>query len=125
MASASSFVTLPASAERSSRDASSASASAFSSLAEERAWRTSNLVATRRRSGPNAIPGAAGTPSMRWAVRCALWSIRKILADQGHQRIQRSLRILAFGAKIDRRVLRRLGRHHLHDTLGIDPRAFG
>src|SRR5205823_7980890 len=70
---------------------------------------------------PNAIPGAAGRPSMRWAARCVLWSILKISVDKRHQRFQCGLRIASLGAKIDRRILRRLGSHYLDNALGVDP----
>src|SRR5262245_47771212 len=57
---------------------------------------------------------------MRSAMR-VLWSILEISIDQHHQRVERSLRILSFRAKIDGRVLWRLRRHDLDDALGVDP----
>src|SRR5215472_2772349 len=105
----------------SSLEASNAPVSACCSSTGERGVRASDFVAIKRTSGANAIPGAAGRPSMRWAVRRVLWSIQKILIYQCHQRIQRCLRVLALRAKIDGGVLWRLCRHDLDDALGVDP----
>src|ERR1700752_3112229 len=74
-------------------------------------------------SGPNAIPGAAERPSMRWAARCVLWSILEVSIDKRHQRFQRCLCIASLRAKIDRRILRCLGCHHLDHTLCNNPRT--
>src|SRR6516164_8931832 len=123
MASASSSATLPASSARSRLDASIASARACCSPALERDSRASDFAASKRTSGAQAIPGAAGLPSMRCAWRCVLWSIRKILIYQCHQCIQRRFRVLALRAKIDGGVLWRFRRHDLDDALGIDPGA--
>src|SRR5205085_8170392 len=58
---------------------------------------------------------------MRWAARCVLWSILEISIDKRHQRVQCGLGIASLGAKIDRRILRRLGRHDLDDALCVNP----
>src|SRR5712692_8893595 len=62
---------------------------------------------------------------MRLASRCVLSSILEISIDERYERLQRGLSIRPLRTKIDGRVFRRLRRHHLDDTLCIDPGPVG
>src|SRR5580704_10937984 len=67
-------------------------------------------------SGPAARPGAATRPRRRRAST----DIGEILLDQADEREDGRLRILALGAEIKQRVVRRLRRDNLDDALGVD-----
>src|SRR5437879_3867833 len=70
-------------------------------------------------SGPAASPGAATWPRRRSASA----DIGKILLDQQYKSEHRRLRILAFRAEMDQRVVRRLRRHDLDDARSEERRV--
>ncbi len=59
---------------------------------------------------------------LKRAIR-QLDALFEAIFNEGGKRLHGRFRIGALGAKVDRRVFRRLHRHHLDDALGIHPRA--
>src|SRR5688572_9494453 len=95
------------------------SASRSGSSAERNA--AARSVSDSTNSRLRARPGDAGRPVRRSSVTAVAFV--EVAAHQIDQGLHRLRRVAAVGAEMQGRALGCLERHHLHDALGIDPRA--